>query len=259
MKNVLILGCGRSGTSLVAGCLSKSGYNMGDDYIVPRKSNLKGFFEDSEVNNINEEILQKSYPKKIPFSGEWIFEMPERINHRWLSRVLLNVRLFSSEDIKNRIRNVLSNSPYCYKDTRFGYTLPIWKSYLKNNVFICVFRNPSSSADSIIRECREEYFRYIDMDFETALDIWKHVYSHILKNYELGGVKRKKWFFVHYNQLFEKETLDKLSKFTGASVDYSFPDKKLNRSKSNKKVNKEIQEIYERLCSLARYDFYINN
>jgi RNA-directed DNA polymerase len=50
--NILILGCGRSGTSMVAGTLASGPWYLGDNYIRPRVSNPKGFFEDSLVNKL---------------------------------------------------------------------------------------------------------------------------------------------------------------------------------------------------------------
>jgi len=45
MKNIIILGSGRSGTSMVAGTLSNKNHFMGDDLLSPHeKSNPKGFF-----------------------------------------------------------------------------------------------------------------------------------------------------------------------------------------------------------------------
>jgi|APSaa5957512622_1039677.scaffolds.fasta_scaffold86689_2 hypothetical protein len=252
MKNVLILGCGRSGTSLVAGCLAKAGYFMGDNYIPAEKDrNLYGFFEDEEINKINEDILFRSYPKKSPFNGEWIFSDYVH-SWRWLARLPLNAKIFSSKEIKERIKNIVREKNFCYKDTRFGYTFPVWKNFLKNTFFVCVFRCPSSTASSIVRECRNaSYLKDMNIDFETSLDLWKLVYSHILKHFENGDFKQ--WLFVHYNQLFEKKFLDKLAKFTGAKVDYKFPDKKLRKIDSCLDVSEEIEGIYDRLCGLANY------
>ncbi|RME58681.1 sulfotransferase family protein, partial [Candidatus Parcubacteria bacterium] len=64
MRNVLILGSGRSGTSMVAGTLAKAGYFMGTQFVPPRESNPKGFFEDHEINDINEAILKKVVPHR---------------------------------------------------------------------------------------------------------------------------------------------------------------------------------------------------
>ena len=50
VKNCLILGSGRSGTSMIAGILHKAGYFMGDNLYPPRSANPKGFFENWEIN-----------------------------------------------------------------------------------------------------------------------------------------------------------------------------------------------------------------
>ena len=58
MKNCLVIGSGRSGTSMVAGTLAGAGYFMGKN--VRRKgdgSNPKGYFESYELGKVNEEIV----------------------------------------------------------------------------------------------------------------------------------------------------------------------------------------------------------
>lgn len=58
MLDCLVLGSGRSGTSLVAGMLDRAGYYTGDNYLVGRLANPRGFFEDSRVNSINDALLK---------------------------------------------------------------------------------------------------------------------------------------------------------------------------------------------------------
>ena len=60
MRNCIILGSGRSGTSMVAGSVAGAGYHMGDQLHAARISNPKGFFESSEINDINEALLAPS-------------------------------------------------------------------------------------------------------------------------------------------------------------------------------------------------------
>jgi hypothetical protein len=57
VRNVLILGSGRSGTSMVAGTLAGAGWFVGARPYAPRSSNPKGFFESPDVNGVNELIL----------------------------------------------------------------------------------------------------------------------------------------------------------------------------------------------------------
>ena len=60
MRNAVNIGCGRSGTSMLAGILHQNGWSLGEDlYIEPSDSNPKGFFEDRDVNSINEELLAR--------------------------------------------------------------------------------------------------------------------------------------------------------------------------------------------------------
>ena len=65
MNDCFIVGSGRSGTSMVAGLLAQSGYFMGnklDAYY--GDTNPKGFFEDPDINAINERILHPIIPRR---------------------------------------------------------------------------------------------------------------------------------------------------------------------------------------------------
>lgn len=132
IPSLIVLGSGRSGTSMFTGALAKSGYNLGENpnYLGCNKSNPKGFFEDLEVNTINEDILKKS-----------LFDIPEKLRSRffpaytfyrarWLSRMPLNYSPRSDKEIDQRIQKVVSQVPFCFKDPRFSYTLPIWQNFL---------------------------------------------------------------------------------------------------------------------------------
>ena len=56
MYNCLILGSGRSGTSMAAGVLAKSGYFMGRNLIPPRPANPKGFFESEQITDVKKRL-----------------------------------------------------------------------------------------------------------------------------------------------------------------------------------------------------------
>ncbi|MFA5856467.1 MAG: hypothetical protein WC867_03850 [Candidatus Pacearchaeota archaeon] len=249
MNNLIILGSGRSGTSLTAGLFNKSGYYFGDNYISSSYSNPKGFYEDSEVNDINEKILFCTKPKKSPFLGEWVNEYDKK-GSRWLVRLFPYSKLFSDELIENRIKKIVSNEPFCFKDPRFCYTLPIWRKYLKNTLFICVFREPEITAKSIILECRSSpYLKDVEISYESALDLWNILYKNIL----MIKSDKQKWLFIHYDQIFTNEGIKKIQKFTGVNIDKNFPDKSLNRTKNKLKAPIEIQDTYHKLCKLADY------
>ncbi|ASC71569.1 hypothetical protein XM38_025210 [Halomicronema hongdechloris C2206] len=264
MKNVIILGSGRSGTSMVTGTLVKAGYFMGDDLWKAREANPKGFFEDREINSINEELLAPLIPPRIRIPASHRLKLP--IKHlrqhqpirqqRWLACIPVNASIPISVDLAGKIQKITAREPYCLKDPRFSYTLPAWKPYLKDTVFVCVFRDPASTSNSILKECSGVWHLSnsstgIRISRRRALQIWTLMYQHILeKHYPTGG----KWLFMHYNQALTSEGLSRLESFVQAPVDYSFPNPSIRRTFSREQVPKKANQIYQELCKLAEYE-----
>lgn len=238
MHNCLIMGSGRSGTSMVAGTLAKK-YYMGKNLIPPRASNPKGFFESSFINlQINEPLLAPILPNFV--AGQ-----------RWLSIFPMNGKLPKVATLRKRMKAVTGETPFCYKDPRFCYTLPAWRPFLTNTKFICVFRHPIATAQSIIRSCKtDKYLRTINMTTNKALSIWAAMYSHVIKKHQHIG----DWLFVHYDQMFDIDILYKIENFLGTAIDKTFPEKRL-RKKVQKKINlpNDILLLYKDLCALASF------
>ena len=255
MKNIIILGSGRSGTSMTGGLFSESGYFMGNKLIPPRDANPKGFYEDREINDLNEEILDTYLPSrpKIRFFGRFIFR--ERFFHsqKWLARVPLEAEMHAPPKTKKKIKNILDNQPYCFKDPRFSYTYDIWRPYLLNVVNICVFRHPLVTARSVLKEVQkvDHLRKKVKMNVSIALEMWKLMHLHILEKHSKEG----DWLFVHFDQILNGTAFDDLEKFTGAEVDKSFPDPNFKRSKKiDTKLDEKIEKIYLRLCERAGYE-----
>jgi hypothetical protein len=254
MKNIIILGSGRSGTSMVAGCFGKAGYFMGENFWKAREANPKGFFEDREVNEINEDLLEPVVPKRRRFLGKTFFKHQPLKWHRWLACLPPKVQIPSTPFLVERIKNIVQRQPFCLKDPRFSYTLPVWKPFLDNTVFICVFRDPARTASSIYRECLEvphlaDPKTGIKISMNQAFKIWIHMYLPILSIHRHQG----DWLFLHYNQVLTSEGMDKLVEFTGTKVDRSFPTAKLSRSRASDKAPKKSMELYLDLCKLSGY------
>lgn len=255
IPNLIILGSGRSGTSMFTGALANSGYFLGEnsEYLGQNKSNPKGFFEDLEVNTINEDILKKS-----------LFDFPERIRRRffpaytfyrarWLSRMSLNYIPKSDNEIDQRIKKVVSKVPFCFKDPRFSYTLPVWQKIIpENTCYLVVFRHPHVTAKSIERECEESpALNKLKMSQKKALKVWFLMYSHILKSYRSSSNKQN-WFFVHYDQIFDENKLSSLQAFLKVKLDSEFAEKKLSRAgKAVEALSGKERSIYEELNELA--------
>jgi len=252
MKNLIILGAGRSGTSLVTGMLATAGYNMGDNYLPPSPSNPKGFFEDATVTAINDAILQNAFPYCLGPTIERRSPRLARVFHHYVPRPtqlwLAGLGAWRPKPATRRFDRDIQRllvEPYCYKDPRFYFTLPIWRPHLRNVGFVCVFRSPDRTAESIMRECAEApYLVDLHMTRRKALRVWEHSYRWILRHHAEGG----DWFFIHFDQALTTAGMDRLEAFAGATVDRSFADGRLSRARSDGAYG---GSTYRRLCALA--------
>lgn len=245
------MGAGRSGTSMVAGLLAKAGYFMGQDLFPGRDSNPKGFFEAPEINGINEELIQQSGTMDEALPRRWFSAYHPKGGQRWLARLTPGARIHSTPPLNHRMACLVNQAPFCFKDPRFCYTLPAWRPHLKDTVFICVFRDPVSTVNSIMKECAAmEYLHDLNMTFETALDVWKLMYQHVLATHRQSG----DWLFIHYEQVISGDALDKISRLTSAHLDPEFPDSRLRRSHPDRHAGAAANRIYFELCQLAQCD-----
>jgi hypothetical protein len=265
MKNVIIAGAGRSGTSMLAGTLAGSGYYIGTDYLPPRDSNPKGFFEGREINAVNEHILTCSLTAGQRFQQPVMrlaraFGLPWRRaqalptrGESWLMPIPLSARIQGNAPIDKQIGMLTAQSPFCFKDPRFSYTLPVWLPHLdlEQTVFLCIFRHPAETAASMAKECRTQpYLRGIRIPTEGLLALWGLMYEHILERQRRHG----RWMFIHYAQLFDDTFLSRLAGFTDAQVDGGFPDTAFHRSRPEVDLDTKTRSLYAELCGLAGYD-----
>jgi hypothetical protein len=240
MRNVMVLGSGRSGTSMVAGTLAQAGWFAGSHPYPARASNPKGFFESPDVNGINEYLLAQVSPASEGL-GDW---------QHWLCRLPPEVECRTSSRAEQRIRRLVEQAPWCFKDPRLCYTLPVWRPFLDDTALVCVFRDPAETAVSIVKECaQEDYLRSLPMDFGRALDVWQHVYRRILDRLRSDG----DWLFLHYEQVLSAQGLSNLESFVDGPVARGFPESSLRRSRGPQTVPDGIAQTYRELCELASW------
>lgn len=256
MKNCIILGFGRSGTSLMGGILYHSGYFMGDDLYPARESNPKGFFENDVINGINEKILSAYDYINIRKTNEPIDYKSSPYNplygQRWLSYIEAETRIdCSDESVISEIRKVTAVPGFAYKDPRFNFTLPIWKRCLSDDVvYICMFRQPGATAESVLKDCKSaEYLSGFYIDRDIIFNLWYNSYQRVLKN--LYNEPGQRIIFVHYDQLLSKEKLPELSENLDVVLDDGFIVQDLNRSRSASAVPQLHDDLYKTLCRLS--------
>jgi hypothetical protein len=254
-RNCLILGSGRSGTSLASGILARSGYFMGEELWPADIGNPKGYFEDREVNRINDELIALVAPKTPPGGLRKLLlgDIPILSHYQhWVAALRPSVSITCPPAIDARIAAVTARQPLCFKDPRFSYTLSAWRPHIGDALLLCVFRSPSVTASSMVRECqRADHMQGAKVDERWALKVWEAMYRYILEvHYPQGG----DWLFVHYDQLLDRSANAELERRLGVSIDREFATAELNRSRPDAAVPRRAVRLYEQLCALAHYD-----
>ena len=141
-KCILILGMHRSGTSALAGSLSLLSVNFGNSNVPPSFDNPKGFYENSKIQDLNDQLLRElgvswNYPGFLP--SEWL----EKSGIRKYEEQARNI--IQTEFIKGNI--------FAIKDPRICLLFPFWEKILqKLEITICcllITRNPLEIAASL--------------------------------------------------------------------------------------------------------------
>jgi ubiquinone/menaquinone biosynthesis C-methylase UbiE len=179
---VIVLGMHRSGTSALAGVLSKLGIQPGDSLLPAMVGiNPKGFWEHAEVVSIHDQLLDilgSSWDDESPLPDEW-----------WHSSLVAPLR--------NRIISILRRDfaalpVWLIKDPRMCRLLPMWHEVLSElacqPLFILTLRNPSEVAQSLRKRD--------DMSEEASCLLWL---THMLEaEFQTRGQRRA---FVTYEHL----------------------------------------------------------
>src|SRR5215218_6590 len=151
MRDCVVVGSGRSGTSLAAGLLARAGHDCGDDLLPADEGGPTGFFEARATNQLNELLLAPYDDALLDLDG---YSRPLRHGERWLAVLPPDVEIEVPSRLRDALASAVPASPYCLKDPRFGYTLDGWRPFLGEPLFICVFRHPLATAESIARDVR---------------------------------------------------------------------------------------------------------
>ena len=130
----------RSGTSLVAKCFEVFGYGLGETLMAPSDDNPKGFFEDLDVVELNDLLLQEN-------GSNW--DAPVFVGQQPLS--------WSNDQLEagvSLLKVKLEHEPrLAIKDPRLCLVLPYWRAVAQRidvPLRVClVYRNPLDIAASL--------------------------------------------------------------------------------------------------------------
>ena len=261
-SSLFVLGAGRSGTSLLAAMLSRSGWHQGEVHSIrPREANPLGFFEDWEVNAINDRILEaalKATGKAACSSEDTSVDHPG-IGQHWLARVPLDTRLEVIAEQMQDMARLMQQQPFCYKDPRFSYTLDLGLEQMtpesrRQVRSICMFRRPEVVVESLLKEVRvEAKLHNLAISVKQAFAIWELSYRWILRRCRHPFAEQT--LFLEYEALFSEEGQQTLEQFSGIKVDRSLPRPELNRSKGSTLPRPpDCDQLYQKLRKLAQAD-----
>jgi hypothetical protein len=249
-RSCVVLGAGRSGTSLVAGLLASGGHFVGSKLLPASELNPRGFFEDAHVNRINEQLLAQMTDGGVLRRPK--VEKRFSDGQRWLSALPPDCRFFVGPFTALRMMRITrSGTPFCLKDPRFCYTLEAWRPYLQGARVVCVFREPGRTATSMLRAVEvDRGLHGFDLTLESALQVWRCMYESALHKSDRD---KAPWLFLHYDDLLETAGISRLERFLEVEIDRNFVKPELKRS-VDVPVDPLVQSLYLRLCALAERD-----
>lgn len=248
---VVICGMHRTGTSTITKSLETLGINLGNNLLEPMAGvNEKGFFEDRDFININEEILK-------------------RFNSSWHSLVCVPQKKLLSNEVKDLREQALKLTSsriqlfprYGIKDPRFSILLPFWQDIFNElNLkvwYILPCRDPISVALSLQK--RDEF------SFAKSFYLWQ---QHILSSIEY--TTDQDLLVIDYNRVIDSPAgeIRRLADFLGVQdaldpqkleeYQQSFLDRDLQHARfteeqisSNEDLPSFVKELYSFLHSLA--------
>ncbi len=187
---ILILGMHRSGTSALTGTLGLLDIDLGNNLMTADEDNEKGYFENQNFYNINENLLAQ-----INSSWEDIFFDESKLSH-----------IKDTDELKRILKNEFEKSSiFAIKDPRLAYLFPVYEKVLKElNIDIKIiipYRNPIEVATSL--ESRNHF------SLEKGMLLWLY---HILLSEKFS--RNYKRVFIEFNELISntKNVIQVMSK-----------------------------------------------
>ncbi|RQH23992.1 sulfotransferase family protein [Okeania hirsuta] len=243
---IVVLGAGRSGTSLLMQVLVSMGMRISENLITANISNPEGPLEDLDIFETHKNLFNElGGHRHLPLPDKWVNSNPVKKAKLKLEHILTQ-------------RINLDNTIWGFKDPRVNSFLPLWFSLFISlriiPVFVLAVRNPKAVVTSFLRQYNHPTYiselvwltRTIDALHHTAADC----------------------FIVHYEDWFTQPSklAQELLKYTGldeyftGNVDEVLKDiikPNLNRSvhEEYQVQNKYVLKLYDALKECRGADF----
>jgi hypothetical protein len=178
----------RSGTSLTASLLEKSGLKIGENLMSNGFDNKKGHFEDLELLKIHEEDLRAKSLDTRGLSGKIQ-------SHFHFEQRTLDI-------IDNLIKSKKHLSLWGWKEPRTTLYLEAWKTILPDVKSIAVFRHYDEVADSLIRRYKHKLLKGVSMSSMVRM---KHFIIYPIHIFIIKRDAYKSWYIYNKAILDFKE------------------------------------------------------
>ena len=200
--NIIIMGPGRTGSSILAGIISQAGYYLNADQLQKRMFYPGGDYENPELVKLNKSLLLKS-----GYGAEKVVSFRE-VDIDFMNKFAQSTNINEYEAF---IGNCNDNSPWLWKDPRLTFTIYFWRNFinLQKIKFIFITRDQeqvfrSHSKYGIYYTKKEVYQRYAYQE-QTANDC-----------FSFQGIEP---LHLKYAEIWQKEhLLTKLNNFLGTDL-----------------------------------------
>jgi len=171
---LLVMGMGRTGTSLLMQVLHAAGFDCGSDFIPDNENNPRGYFERRSVMSFNIHLLQQATG-----DTQSLYPIPDEDSIERLVGTPIPIK-FPTHD-------------YAVKDPRFSFTFPIWYPYLQEFDLRIILsrRNEEAIVESMARAYAIDFSKGRDIVREYVSRSGKHVERYSLR---AASIWYEDWF-----------------------------------------------------------------
>jgi len=185
-KLIVVLGMHRSGTSVMSRALKVLGVELGDHLIPPiSDDNDKGFWEDIDINDFDNALLEKlgSAWDHLSFLNEE--ELCEKLEAEREEAVSLLAGKMETTEL------------FGFKDPRVAILLPFWQTVFQalelDDVYIVAVRNPLNVANSLLKRD--------GIPLEAGVFLWAKYMSGVFRH-----TRGKRRVLVDYDLMLESSS-----------------------------------------------------
>ena len=195
---IVVLGSGRSGTSLLMQALAALGMRLSEELIEARRDNPEGFYEDARIVRIQANLMRSLHAWPYhPLPADWL-DAPATAT--------------AAQELQDVLRERLSQGsqggkPWGFKDPRSASFLPLWQRLFAEQGIVPRYVLALREPGSILRSFMEAYAT----PAETAESVW------LRRTCDALWHTRADCHIVHYEDWFSRarEVVEDLARFTG--------------------------------------------